>query len=178
MHVAYDAGRNRMSRSESWRTVAGRWMPCLLAAVGPSLAWHLFAHSQGAVFYDYAPLWRPSLARFFEALRCIVTTAFLRPWKFGFAYPVVGLLVIVAILDGLRHSACRVGREAFVSAGMALLCIPVFALVYSYSRAPDFEWHIRTSVDRLLWCPAVMVAVFGFKVRGETPSADQQDAFT
>ena len=48
-------------------------------------------------------------------------------------------------------------------AGVALACIPAFALVYSYSMAPDFEWHIRTSVDRLLWCPATMLTVFGFR---------------
>ncbi len=162
MHVAYDAGRNRISRSENWRTVAGRWMPCLLAAVGPALAWHLFAHSQGAVFYDYAPLWRPGFARFAEALRRILAAAFLRPWKFGFAYP-AALLILASMLGRRRSAAWRVEREALVMAGVALACIPAFALVYSYSMAPDFEWHIRTSVDRLLWCPATMLTVFGFR---------------
>ena len=140
----------------------GRWMPCLLAAVGPALAWHLFAHSQGAVFYDYAPLWRPGFARFAEALRRILAAAFLRPWKFGFAYP-AALLILASMLGRRRSAAWRVEREALVMAGVALACIPAFALVYSYSMAPDFEWHIRTSVDRLLWCPATMLTVFGFR---------------
>jgi len=136
-----------------------------VVTIFPSLAWHLFAHWQGAVFYDYAPLWRPSPARFLEALHCILRASFFRPWRFGFAYPVAMLLILAGILGRRLHVPWRVGREALVVAGMALVCIPAFALVYSYSGAPDFEWHVRTSLDRLLWCPAMMVVVLTFRTR-------------
>ena len=39
-------------------------------------------------------------------------------------------------------------REA---AALLLLCVPVIAFVYSLSRAPDLDWHVWSSLPRLLW---------------------------
>ena len=46
-------------------------------------------------------------------------------------------------------------REA---AALLFLCVPAFAFVYSLSRAPDLDWHVWSSLPRLLWDAAVLAA--------------------
>ena len=46
-------------------------------------------------------------------------------------------------------------REA---AALLLFCVPAIAFVYSLSRAPDLDWHVWSSLPRLLWDAAVLAA--------------------
>ena len=46
-------------------------------------------------------------------------------------------------------------REA---AAFLLLCVPAIAFVYSLSRAPDLDWHVWSSLPRLLWDAAALAA--------------------
>lgn len=153
-------GRNNVSRFRDFRNGVLKSAACLAVAIGPSLAWHVFAHAQGGEFYDYAPIWHPNPSRFCAALHYIFTAAFLHPWKFGFAYPAALIVFLAVAWKRSRHEIrCFRNKDGLIVAGVALVILPVFAMIFSYSTVSDFEWHLRTSVERLLWCPAALVPI-------------------
>ena len=49
-------------------------------------------------------------------------------------------------------------RPPCEAAALLLLCVPAFAFVYSLSRAPDLDWHVWSSLPRLLWDAAALAA--------------------
>lgn len=168
--------RGNVNRFRIFRTCALKWAECLAVAIGPSLAWHVFARTQGGEFYDYAPIWHPNPSRFCEALHYIVTVAFLHPWKFGFAYPTALIAFLAAAWKRIRHGRrCFGNMDGLIVGGVALASLPVFAMIFSYSMVPDFEWHLRTSVERLLWCPSALVPLFLRVQRNALLSAKSTD---
>lgn len=50
-------------------------------------------------------------------------------------------------------------RPPCEAAALLLLCVPAFAFVYSLSRAPDLDWHVWSSLPRLLWDAAILAAM-------------------
>ena len=55
----------------------------------------------------------------------------------------------------LDRNDCRVLRALF----FALFCLAAFVWILACSRAPDFEWHMVTSIPRLLWTPALIIVL-------------------
>ena len=76
--------------------------------------------------------------------------AFARPWCYGFAYPVA---VVAALLPfARRQSRPLVAVLLFTAFSMGAFC-----LAYACSTANE-AWHISTSLPRLLWTPALILA--------------------
>lgn len=148
----------RVRRVIGWRS-SFFWMKQLAAAFAPPVSWYVASRIAGACFYDYAPFWRPDPARFCEAACYLLKTAFLEPWRYGFAYPIA---VVVAVLAFVRRPAVGEGgcsSPLSVSSFVALICLALFAFIYSLSLAPDFGWHLWSSAARLLWVPSLFVLV-------------------
>jgi hypothetical protein len=117
----------------------------LLLGLALPLAWLLFSRIQGGTLYDYGPLWTPDPTRISEAFLRFLKLAFLEPWRYGFAYP---LAILVLLLQRWRKSDLQVA-SLFI-----LLCASAFIWVLGTSQAPDIEWHLQ-SLERLLSVPAV-----------------------
>ena len=134
-------------------------LPALLASLAPALAWIAFSRWCGGALEDYAPLWAPDGGRFIFALGRILRDAFLAPWATGFAWPLATVVAVASVVR--RFAGSKPASPAFASsaretAALLLLSIPVFAFVYSLSRAPDLDWHVWSSLPRLLWDAAVL----------------------
>ena len=130
----------------------------IAAAATLPLAWHVGCRMAGASFYDYAPFWAPDWAKFSAALAHLLKTAFLEPWRHGFAYPIAAGALATHLF--LRRTEARGACSSSawpVAALAALLCLVAFAFIYSLSRAPSFFWHLETSAARLLWAPSLLV---------------------
>jgi len=122
----------------------------LVAAI--PLAWHIFCRLAGATLYDYAPFWEPDWTKFAAALSYMAKTAFYKPWNYGFAYPLAAVVAIRELAVRKKHCA-----SAHAAAFSALTCLVAFAYICSLSRAPFFEWHLKSSSGRLLWTPSLLV---------------------
>ncbi len=130
------------SRAASVRT--------LLVGLALPLVWHVSCRLAGAQLYDFAPFWRPDFLQAISAAIHALKLAFLEPWRYGFAYP---LAVIVLTLPQYRYR-----RAPLVTAGLcAVLSVLAFAGIFSLSTAPDFNWHLDSSMVRLLWLPSLLL---------------------
>lgn len=129
------------------------WLKRLIVAATLSLAWHVACRMAGATLYDYASISEPDCAQFFAALTHLLKLAFLEPWRYGFAYPIAAVTIVVRIIR--RKSICE--NDLPVVSLAAFFCLITFAFVYALSRAPDFAWHLDTSAARLLWAPSLLV---------------------
>ena len=133
------------------------WVKCLSVASFLPLSWHLACRMAGAGFYDYAPLWAPDFARLGVAASYLLRTAFLEPWRYGFAYPVAVLAVVAMIVWKSGKNSRALFAPLPVAALTALICLAAFACVYSFSQAPNLQWHLWSSAARLLWAPSLFV---------------------
>ena len=140
----------------AWRLVGGGDMARLrdlavaaalpaLGLVGPRLA--------GARLNGYVAPWAMSPSRGLKALGATLRLAFVRPAALGFAYPAA----VVAALAGWRRTCgCPPPlRAALAFAGISALA---FAAIYACAAGVDLDWHLRTSLARLLWTPALVLA--------------------
>lgn len=136
-------------------------LPTLLAGLVPALAWTALSRACGGSLADYAPVWSPDGGRFLFALGRILRDAFLAPWATVFAWPLATAVVVasgVRRFAGSKRTSPAFDSSARETAALLLLCVPAFAFVYSLSRAPDLDWHVWSSLPRLLWDAAVLAA--------------------
>ncbi len=145
------------------KTTSGifKWLGCFVVAASLPLAWHVVCRLAGATLYDYAPIWHPEKSKFLMALWHLLKTAFLQPWNYGFAYPLAVLIIVVVFWQYHRGRFHRSMIERhplaniFVAALVPVICLPIFAVIYSFSCAPSFSWHLKSSAVRLLWVPSL-----------------------
>ncbi len=137
----------------AWRIIEGsrraraRDLACAMAL---PLAWHVGCRIAGASLNDYVAPWRFSLLRGLRAFGESLKLAFLRPWDYCFAYPAA---VVVALIPSVR----RQSRPLVAALLFATFAIAAFCLAYACSTANEV-WHISTSLPRLLWTPALILA--------------------
>ena len=100
----------------------------------------------GGGLYDYAPLHQPDGRQVWMAVTETFRLGFLKPWQYGFVFP------LASVLPFFRRF-----RTRRVFAGILVLWGYTAAMwwVFGISRAPDFEWHLK-SLERLLWAPAML----------------------
>jgi hypothetical protein len=110
------------------------------------LSWTLFSRLAGATLYDFAPLWQIDWHQAWLAAKAIAKLAFLEPWRYGFAYPIA---IIILVITPFRTGRVVVGLLVM------LVNLLAFIAIFSISRATDFEWHLD-SLERLLWIPAIL----------------------
>jgi hypothetical protein len=122
----------------------------LLAGLALPVLWHASCRIAGAQLYDYVSLWRYDPSQAFSAAVHVLKLVFLEPWRYGFVYP---LLVIVLILPRYRHRGVLLVASGFCAIISALVFVGIFAL----SSAPDFDWHLESSTMRLLWQPSLLL---------------------
>jgi hypothetical protein len=155
--VSLSANSVLSSKNVYGRLSLSFWFVRLLAASSLPLSWHVGCRLAGAEFYDYASFFSPDSAKFCEALCYLMKTAFLEPWRYGFAYPIAAAVVAFVFGGKLADRECDVSPSLAVSAFVALICPLSFAAIYSLSLAPDFEWHLWSSEARLLWIPSLFI---------------------
>ena len=137
----------------AWRIIEGSRrasMRDLVCAMALPLAWHAGCRIAGATLNDYSAPWRLSPMRGLRALGESLKLAFLRPWRSGFAYPAA---IVAALVPSIRREA-RPLRAALLFAAFS---VAFFCLAYACSTA-DEAWHLSTSLPRLLWTPALILA--------------------
>ena len=137
----------------AWRIVAGEnraRMRDFAAAMALPLVWHVGCRLAGASLNDYVAPWRLSPLRGLRALGKALRLAFARPWDYGFAYPAALVAVLVP-------SARREVRPLLAALLFAAFAVAFFCLAYACSTA-DEAWHLSTSLPRLLWTPALILA--------------------
>ena len=137
----------------AWRIVAGgdhaRMRDLAVAMILP-LAWHVGCRLAGASLNDYVAPWRLSPLRGLRALLESLRLAFARPWRSGFAYPAA---FVAALIPSIRRKA----RPLLAALLFAVFSVVFFCLAYACSTA-DEAWHLSTSLPRLLWTPALILA--------------------
>jgi len=122
----------------------------LLAGLALPAFWHIFCRIAGAQLYDYISFGQCDFFQSFCAAMHALKLVFLEPWNYGFVYP---LFVIVLILPRYRHR-----REPLLVAGFcAILSGLMFVGIFALSSAPDFDWHLESSMMRLLWLPSLLL---------------------
>ena len=158
---------------------AARLVSALAIALALPVAWHAGVRMAGGGLNDFAPLWQPEIMRGMKVLSYSFRLAFLAPWHYAFAYPAIAIATgwsIAGIANKMRRrrtgsstglvvsdenrlhldrNDCRVLRALF----FALFCLAAFVWILACSRAPDFEWHMVTSIPRLLWTPALIIVL-------------------
>lgn len=130
-----------------------------LAAAAPCL-WHIGARLAGATLYDYAAIPQLNLPHVLSALRSTAELTLLQPWSYGFVFPLALVALITAAVPELRRRLLPGGvlpRPLGIALLFAAACIPAFACIYGLSTSPWFDWHVRTSLPRLLWTPALLL---------------------
>ena len=137
----------------AWRLVAGGGrarMRDLAAAMALPLAWHAGCRLVGASLNDYVAPWRLSPLRGLHALLDSLRLAFARPWRYGFAYPAA---LVAALVPSIRREA----RPLLAALLFAAFAVAFFCVAYACSTANE-AWHLSTSLRRLLWTPALILA--------------------
>ena len=135
------------------------WTCRLALAAALPLLWHIGCHIGGAEFYDYATVRDMDFHRLFTAMVYLLKIAFLEPWRFGFAYLIVLIVVAIMIVHLVGIGRARLATGLTISALTALIGLALFAFVYSLSTTPDLSWHLWSSAPRLLWAPSLFVLV-------------------
>ena len=146
---------SRGSRAASWRGL-------MLGAALPVL-WHVSCRLAGAQLYDYAPVWQPDVGRILTALGQMFKLGFAEPWRYGFVYPMAGCAALAALISRLRgrRRGFRLSPPTGAAIAFAALCWMAYAVIYGLSTAADFGWHLRSSLPRLLWTPAILLLYEG-----------------
>ena len=137
----------------AWRIVEGSRRAALrdlACAMALPLAWHTGCRIAVESLNDYVAPWHLSPLRGLRALLEALRLAFARPWAYGFAYPVA---VVAALLPSVR----RQSRPLVAALLFAAFSMGAFCLAYACSTANE-AWHISTSLPRLLWTPALILA--------------------
>lgn len=125
----------------------------LLGAALP-VAWHIGCRATGAHLNGYAAPGQISALRGARAAAEVLRRAFLRPWETVFAYPAAAAAAVWIRRRG--ESLPRSFRAALVFAVLSLLS---FCAIYACGdAATDLQWHLRTSLPRLLLTPALILA--------------------
>ena len=137
----------------AWRIVAGAdhaRLRDLAAAMVLPLAWHVGCRLAGASLNDYVAPWRLSPLRGLRALLESLRLAFARSWHYGFAYPAA---LVAILIPSIRRKA----RPLLAALLFTAFSVAFFCLAYACSTA-DEAWHLSTSLPRLLWMPALILA--------------------
>ena len=127
----------------------------LVAGAALPVAWHVGCRLAGGALPDMAPFWEPSLGHAAAAASRMLRAAFLRPWETAFAFPLA-----LAATGWPLLSRRKPGEPARLRESSALLLdgLAVIPALYACSLAPDFPWHVESSVGRLLFAVAAMAA--------------------
>lgn len=139
----------------AWRIAGGKThaqIRHLAAGLILPVSWHIFCRICGGTLNDYAPVWQMFFKRGANAFAEILKVIFTRPWHHAFAYPAA---IVFATYRKWKVGNVPAGfLAALIFTGISLLA---FACIYACSTA-DFDWHISTSLSRLLWTPALILA--------------------
>lgn len=145
----------------AWRIAGGRTfvqIRTLAAGLLLPLIWHIGSRICGGTLNDYAPVGQFSFGRAVSAFFEIVRELFVRPWHHALAYPVA---FACAVCWKWNKGQCPSGLlAALIFTGISLL---TFTCIYACGTA-DLEWHMATSLQRLLWTPALVLA---YEISGE-----------
>ena len=147
-----------------WHVLFSIGSRAAVAAIVP-IAWFAAVGCAGASFYDYA-LDSVDIGKFLDAFAYMLYCAFVDAWQYAFIYP----LMAIALIQGVVHKK-RLPSRLIVAFVFVPLCLLGFASIYSLSTANDFEWLLKTSADRLLWTPGILLAICllrGNRVRAES----------
>ena len=132
----------------------------LAAALALPATWHVGCRLAGASLHHYAPPWRLSPMRGLRALAEALRLAFAKPWAYAFAYPAAPVIALASWCRKRFGADTQDGapspplRAALLFAAFSLLA---FSLAHACSTA-DEAWHLGTSLPRLLWTPALVLA--------------------
>ena len=126
------------------------------------LWWLVWSRLHGATLYDYAPVYLPDFEQIGAAIVETLRLGFLEPWRYGFVFP---LACVMPFIPQLRTRPMLAGIAVLLGYTMTIWW------VFGISRAPDFEWHLR-SLERLLWAPVIL---FLFHVMYELFKIEKQN---
>ena len=152
-------------RHSVWREVV-KSFPMLAIGLALPLSWQIGIHSSSGRLPGYAPLWKPDFHQMVVAFKLELQTILFRPWHDGLPFLAALLIFLLQhrVAKGRRQTKSRVGDcptastvEVFSAALFAICCLAVFPWIYGCSRAPDFEWHLLSSLTRLTWTPALVL---------------------
>lgn len=121
----------------------------LRAVLGAALptAWHLGCRLAGASLDGYLPVYEPRIHQFVAAACRALQCAFCSAWQYAFLFPLAFVSMLVP----------RWRNGNLTTVVIAVLFAAVgFAVIFSLSAAPDFEWHLD-SMERLLWVPSLFI---------------------
>lgn len=130
----------------------------LVAGLALPFAWHVGCRLVGGTLYDFAAPWNPDVMRLWITFCMVVREMLLCPWRYAFVCPL--MLVLLAArpfwvrLTGKPPMSLP---ELYAATFVLGLSVVSFAYILSLSRAPDFYWHLSTSLPRLLWAPSILL---------------------
>lgn len=137
----------RICRGKKSASFRGLVLGALLPAI-----WFFGSRISGARLFDYAPIWTPDLQKCLLAGKAMAGEMFARPWETAFFYP----LLATGYFMRLVGARTRLTSSDSVFLCFIAFCLLSFAGIYGLSTADDFSWHLHSSLDRLLWLPAVL----------------------
>ncbi|MGN0844136.1 MAG: hypothetical protein ACI4QT_02805 [Kiritimatiellia bacterium] len=135
---------------------AGAWRGLILGA-GLPMMWHLSCRLAGAQLYDYTSVFQLNVAQVLIALGQMFKFGFAEAWRYGFVYPLAGCAALMLLIASIRKTAVHVSPQMEIALVFTMFCWMAFAVIYGLSTAPDFDCHLRSSLPRLLWTPAILL---------------------
>lgn len=148
-----------------WRNVAKSFLMIVIGLALP-LSWQIAVRSFGGGLPEYAPLWKPDFLQVLAALKLELKTVVFKPWNYGLAFPMAFLIVLwrqltVKCIRGshLGDGDCATSSPDEICSAVlfSISCLVSFSWIYGCSRTSDFEWHLLSSLPRLLWTPALVL---------------------
>lgn len=127
------------------------------------LSWQVAVRIAGGGLPDYDSIWNPNLQQACAALKQELTMTLFKPWNCGLTF-LVAILICVFRRHPQRFNCEDAGcletptNEVFAALLFMLGCLVGFSWIYGCSRAADFDWHLLTSLSRLLWTPTLILA--------------------
>lgn len=123
-----------------------------------SMPWHIYRTLQGGEVYHYASILSPNWGKCLLAGKAILKTVWWQPYGLigGFIVAVLFVRIIQSIKQQSPHQK-QMNTPFFVSLLSFGFCLIGFSYIYSLSLAPLFDWHVDTSVSRLVWMPLLIV---------------------
>ena len=132
----------------------------LVVALALPALWQVGCRLSGATLYDFAAPWNPDLSWAWTALVFALKEVFACPWQSAVVWPLALALGLALLARRMMRRHVPFATSGFLAALLvAALSFGAFVFVFSISRAPDFAWHLRTAMPRLLWTPALLLAL-------------------
>lgn len=132
----------------------------LVVGLAIPFVWQGVCRLAGGTLYDFAAPWNPDIMRLWMAFCMAIRETLFCPWRYAFVWPLTLALLAVRPfrtgLNGRLLTGLRGLQAATLAAGMSIVA---FTYILSLSRAYDFDWHLSTSLPRLLWVPSLLLLV-------------------